>query len=153
MGDTDDTYDFFQSAPSNKEDFEFFPIPDSGEGSDVPFALMANETTQILKTPFGVFKIAITANGPLAELAKVIAEIFRHGMSLQLLEQLTRLIAQLPEVREKLKMAPQVLELLESAKLVIAAGGPSMESPKSIRARRKASGMTFARALDAVHLN
>jgi len=152
----DEMWNFFQSSSGSggSDDFEFFPINDPVEGGEMPFALMANETTQILKTPFGVFKISIVAGGPIAELGTVIQSIFKEGMTLVLLERLTRLIAELPEVREKLKQAPQLMELLESAKLVIAAqsimsgGGPGGGQSKSRR-----SGMTFARARDAVHQN
>jgi hypothetical protein len=150
----EELWNFFQSGSNeSSEEFEFFPLAEPIEGGEMPFALMANETTQILKTPFGVFKISIVAGGPIAELGSVIQSIFKEGMTLVLLERLTRLIAELPQVREKLQQAPQLLELLESAKLVIAAQAVLGGSKAGISVKTRRSGMTFARARDAVHLN
>lgn len=150
----DELWNFFQSGPNDGgEEFEFFPLAEPIQGGEMPFALMANETTQILKTPFGVFKISINAGGQIAELGVVIQSIFKEGMTLQLLERLTRLIAELPQVREKLQQAPQLLELLESAKLVIAAQAVLGGAKPGISVKSRRSGMTFARARDAVHLN
>jgi hypothetical protein len=116
-----------QTHPNDNDGdaFEFYPIPENDPESEdgIPFALITDGENQILKTPFGVFKIAADATGPLGELAAHIKKLFTEGVNSEGLEHLARLIAALPEVQQALEQVPQLKELLEQARVMLAAAG------------------------------
>jgi hypothetical protein len=149
MSNGDDGFDFFTTGKG--PEFHFFAHNDDEDDKGPPFAFAQANGVQYIKTPFGMFTLMVSQGGNIAELGQIVAAMFKGGMTTKLLDTLSDLISKMPELKSTLEGVPQLMELLETAKIVIAmeetASGPARKSA------RPPSGMTFARLANAISLN
>ncbi len=149
MSEHDDGFDFFSTGKG--PEFHFFASQEDENDQGPPFAFAQANGIQYIKTPFGLFTLMIAQGGNVAELGQIVAALFKGGMTTKLLESLSDLIEKMPELKTTLEGVPQLMELLETAKIVIAMEESAGATPR--KSSRPPTGMTFARLANAISLN